>query len=89
MPSSCSKSIPRDTLSFSACFLRFYTMDDILSISNFRASLLTNHVTLTWRNLTDSDSSNPCLSSSLLFKASPIFLCFPEKIQREKKRRHC
>uniref|UniRef100_M4D9D3 Peptidase C19 ubiquitin carboxyl-terminal hydrolase domain-containing protein n=1 Tax=Brassica campestris TaxID=3711 RepID=M4D9D3_BRACM len=39
---------------------------------SFRASFRTNHVTLTWRNLTDSDSSNPCLSSSLLFKASLI-----------------
>lgn len=41
-------------------------------IFSFRASFRTNHVTLTWRNLTDSDSSNPCLSSSLLFKASLI-----------------
>ncbi|CAF2129100.1 unnamed protein product [Brassica napus] len=45
------------------------------AIFNFRASFLTNHVTLTWRNLTDSaDSSNPCLSSSLRFKASQYYL---------------
>ncbi|WZY84530.1 hypothetical protein YC2023_030914 [Brassica napus] len=46
----------------------------------------TNHVTLTWRNLTDSDSSNPCLSSSLLFSSKlRNILCFPRKFREKRK----